>query len=67
MSFALEKTRRSRYVKEKKVSTSSLNVKEDDNENWMEKIFACEEKIYEFQDNARKKIAKIGKMSTDII
>ena len=28
-------------------------------------IFAQEEKIYEFQENARKAVAKIGKMCTD--
>ena len=33
----------------------------------MEKIFAREEKICEFQDNARKAVAKIGKMCTDTV
>ncbi len=33
----------------------------------MEKIFAREEKICEFQDNARKAVAKIGKICTDTV
>lgn len=33
----------------------------------MKKIYAWEEKIYEFQDNACKAVAKIVKMCTDII
>ena len=33
----------------------------------MKKIYAQEEKICEFQDNARKSVAKIGKVCTDKI
>ncbi len=33
----------------------------------MEKIFVREEKICEFEDNARKAVAKIGKMCTDTV
>lgn len=33
----------------------------------MEKIYAQEEKIYKFQDNAYKAVAKIGKMYTYIV
>ncbi len=33
----------------------------------MEKIFAREEKICEFEDNFRKAVAKIGKMCTDTV
>ena len=33
----------------------------------MEKIFAREEKICEFQDNTRKAVAKIEKMCTDTV
>ncbi len=33
----------------------------------MEKIYARDKKICEFQDNARKAVAKIGKMCTDTV
>ncbi len=33
----------------------------------MEKIFAKEEIIYEFEDNAEKAVAQIGKMCTDTV
>ena len=33
----------------------------------MEKIFAREEKICEFEDNARKAVAKIRKICTDTV
>ncbi len=33
----------------------------------MEKIFALEEKIGEFEDNACKAVVEIGKMCTDIV
>ncbi len=49
------------------VSPPSLKANEDDSENWMEKIFAREENICEFQDNARKAVTEIGKMCTDTI
>ncbi len=33
----------------------------------MKKIYAQEEKIYQFQDNGRKAVFKIGKMYTDTV
>ncbi len=33
----------------------------------MERNFAREEKMFEFQDNTRKAVAKIGKMCTDTV
>ncbi len=65
MSFALEEARLWRHVEGTAVSPPPLKVKEDDSENRMEKIFAWEEKICKFQDNARKAVAKIGKRCTD--
>ena len=67
MGFALEEARLWRHVEGTAVSPPSLKANEDDSENRMEKIFAREEKICEFQDNARKAVAEIGKMCTDTI
>ena len=67
MSFALEEARLWRHVEGTAVSPPPLKAKEDDSEDRMEKIFAREEKICEFQDNARKAVAKIGKMCTDTV
>ncbi len=58
MSFALEEARLQRYVKGTAVSPPSLKAKKDDGKDQIEKI--CE-----FQDNARKEAAKIGKICTD--
>ncbi len=65
MSFSLEQTGLWRHVERTTVSPSRLKAKEDDCGNRMEKIFAREKKIYEFQDNAHKAVAKIRKMCTD--
>ena len=67
MSFALEEARLWRHVEGTAVSPHSPKAKEDDNEDGMEKIFAREEKICEFEDNVRKEVAKIGKMCTDTV
>ena len=68
MSFALEEARLWRHVKETAVAPPPpLKAKEDDSDNQMEKIYAQEEKICEFQDNACKAIAKIGKMCTETV
>ncbi len=67
MSFALEEARLWRHVEGTAVSPPPLKAKEDDSEDRIEKIFAREEKICEFQDNARKAVAKIGKMCTDTV
>ena len=67
MSFALEEARLWRHVERTAVAPPSLEAKPDDNEDRMERIYAREEKICEFQDNARKAIAKIGKMCTDTV
>ena len=67
MSFPLEEARLWRHVEGTAVSPPPLKAKEDDSEDRMEKIFAREEKIYEFQDIARKAVAKIGKICTDTV
>ena len=67
MSFALNEARLWRHVEGTAVAPPSLQAKKDDSEDRMEKIFAREEKICEFQDNACKAVAKIGKMCTDTV
>lgn len=67
MSFALEEARLWRHVEGTAVALPPLKAKEDESEDRMEKIYAREEKICEFQDNARKAVAKIGKMCTDTV
>lgn len=44
-----------------------LEAKKDNDEDRMEKIYAHQEKNFEFEDNTRKAIAKIGKMYIDIV
>ena len=61
MSFALEEAKLWRHVEGTAVAPPPLKSKEDDSEDQMEKIFAREEKISEFEDNAWKAVAKIGK------
>ena len=63
--MALEDARLWRHVEGTVVAPPSLEPKDDDSEDQMEKVYAWEEKIYEFQDNAHKMTAKIGKMCTD--
>ncbi len=41
--------------------------KEDDSEDQMGRIYALNEKIYKFQDNAYKAIAKIGKIYIETV
>lgn len=60
MSFALEEARLWRHVEETAVLPPQLEPKNDDSEDRMEKI--CE-----FQDNARKAVAKIGKICIDTV
>lgn len=67
MSFAVEKARLWRHVEGTAVPPPQLEPKKDDSEDRMEKIFAREEKICEFEDKARKAVAKIGKMCTDAV
>ncbi len=67
MSFTLEDSRLWKHVEGTAVAPPSLKPKEDDSEDRMEKIFAREEKICEFEDNARKAVGKIGKMCTDTV
>ena len=82
-SFAFEKVRLWRHVEGIAVAPPLLKPKEDDSEDRIEKIFAREEKICEFEDNARITVAKIkicefednvritvskiGKMCTDTV
>ena len=67
MSFTLEEARLWRHVEGTAVASLPLMAKADDSEDQMEKIYAREEKICEFQDNARKAIAKIEKMCTKTV
>lgn len=67
MSFALKKARLWRHVKRMAIPPPPLKVKKDDSEDWMEKIYAQQEKIVKFKNNARKAITKIGKMCTDTV
>ena len=67
MSFALKEARLWKHVQGTAVSLLPLKADRDDSEDQMEKIFVREKKICEFQDNARKAVAKIGKMYTDIV
>ncbi len=67
MSSAQEEARLWRHLEGTAVAPLSLEAKPDDNEDRMEKIYAREEMICEFQDNTRKAVAKIGKMGTDTV
>ncbi len=67
MSFALEEAKLWRHVERTAVSPTPLRAKKDDSKDRMGKIFAREQKICEFQDNAGKTVAKIGKMCTDTV
>ena len=67
MSFALEEARLWRHVEGTAIPPPPLMPKGDNSEDRMERIYARDEKICEFQDNARKAIAKIGKMCTETV
>lgn len=67
ISLPLEKSRLWRYIKETAVAPPSLKPNDDDSVDRMEKIFAKEEKICKFEKNARKAIAKIGKICTETV
>lgn len=49
------------------VAPPPLTAKKDDSKDQIEKIYAWEEKICEFQNNAHNIIAKIGKMYTKTV
>ena len=67
MSFALEEARLWRHVEGTAIAPLPLMPKGDDSKDRIERIYARNEKIYEFQDNARKTIAKIGKMCIETV
>ena len=67
MSFALEEARLWRHVAGTTITPPPLMPKRDDSKDQMERIYACDEKICEFQDNVRKAIAKIGKICTETV
>lgn len=67
MSFALEEAKLWKHVKRMANASPTLNVKANDIKDWIEKIYAWKEKICEFEDNAHKAIAKIGKMCIETI
>lgn len=67
MSFVLEEARLWTHVERTAVAPLPHMAKADDNKDQMDKIYAFEEKICEFQNNTCKAIAKIRKMCTEII
>lgn len=67
MSFALEEARLWRHVEGTAIAPPPLMPKGDDSEDQIERIYARDEKICKFQDNARKAIAKTGKMCTETV
>ncbi len=62
MSCAVEKTKHWRHLKRTAVEDPSLEAKSDDDEDQMERIYIQEENTSEFQDNAFKAVAKMGKI-----
>lgn len=62
MSFALEKVKLWRHIKRTAISTPTFIPKVDDSKEQMERIYAWNKKICEFQDNTCKAIAKIRKI-----
>ena len=67
MRFALEEARLWRHVEGTALAPPPLVAKKDENEDRLEKIYAREGKIVEFQDSACKAIAKIGKMCANTV
>lgn len=67
MSFALHEAKLQRHVEGTVIAPLSLMPKRDNSKDQMEKIYAREEKICKFEDNAHKAIAKIGKMCTETV
>lgn len=67
MSFALEETRLQRHVEGTAIALLTFEAKKDNSEDRMEKIYARQKKIVNFEDNACKAIAKTGKMCMDIV
>lgn len=67
MSFGLEQAQLWRHVEKMAIAPSTFKAKKDNREDWMEKIYAQEEKIVKFEDNIQKIIAKIGKIYTDTV
>ena len=67
MSFALEEARLWRHVERTIVAPPPLKSKKNDSENWMERFYTQKEKTCEFQANACKAVAKIGKMYTNTV
>lgn len=67
MSCALKEVKHWRHMKETAIVPPLVMPKGDDSKNWMKKIYTCEEKICEFQDNTCKVIAKIREMYTEIV
>lgn len=44
-----------------------LSCQKDDSKDQIDRTYAREEKIFEFQDNACQEIAKIGKMCIETV
>ncbi len=67
MSFSLSETRLWRHVDETATPFPLLEAKTEGCDDQMKKIYICEEKICEFQDNSRKTIVKMRKMYTNTL
>ncbi len=67
ISFTLEEARLWRHIERTAIAPPLFMPKGDVREDGMEKIYTREEKICKFEDNARKTIAKIGKMCTETV
>ncbi len=66
-NFALGEARLWKHLEETAIAIPALMPKGNDSKDRMERFYACYGKIYEFEDNARKAIAKIGKMCTETV
>lgn len=67
MSFALEEARHERHVEGTAISPPRLGPKKDDSDDRMEKTIGGEQNIFEFQDDAQKAVAGIGKIFNDTV
>lgn len=67
ISFPLKKAKLWRHVKRTAVAFPLFKAKKDYSKDQMKKIYTWKKKIYKFQKNACKTIAKFRKMCTDIV
>lgn len=67
MSFALKGVGQLKHIEKIAIAPLPLILKRDDSKDRLEKIYAWNKKICEFEDNACKTIAKIRKMYTETV